>query len=67
MTQNTKTLLTIAVLGGVGYIIYKQMNKPKSFANYVEDDFFNYVDDDFFNYVDEDFYNLDGADEKGKK
>lgn len=35
MTKNTKTLLTIAVLGGVGYLIYKQMNKPKSFSNAV--------------------------------
>ena len=34
MTKNTKTLLTIAVLGGVGYLIYKQMNKPKSFSNF---------------------------------
>ena len=50
------------MLGGlaiVGYFIYKQINKPKNFANYVDADFFNYVDADFFNF--------DGDNEKRKK
>jgi hypothetical protein len=36
MTKNTKTLLTIAGVGVVGYIIYNQMKKKgsKNFANF---------------------------------
>jgi hypothetical protein len=41
MTQNTKNLLMIGGVAVVGYLIYKQMSKPKNFANYVDDDFFN--------------------------
>ena len=59
MTQNTKNLLMLGGLVIAGYFIYKQINKPKNFSNYVDDDFFNYVDDDFFNF--------DGGKEKRKK
>jgi hypothetical protein len=33
MTQNTKNLLMIGGVAVVGYLIYKQMSKPKNFAN----------------------------------
>ena len=41
MTMNTKNLLMIGGVAVVGYLIYKQMSKPKNFANYVDADFFN--------------------------
>jgi hypothetical protein len=34
MTKQTKTLLGLAVLAGVGYYAYTQYNKPKGFANF---------------------------------
>jgi hypothetical protein len=34
MNKQTKTLLGLAVLAGVGYYAYTQYNKPKSFANF---------------------------------
>jgi hypothetical protein len=42
MTKNTKNILMVGGLAVVGYLIYKQMSKPKNFANYVDDDFFNF-------------------------
>jgi hypothetical protein len=39
--MNTKNLLMIGGVAVVGYLIYKQMSKPKNFANYVDADFFN--------------------------
>jgi hypothetical protein len=51
MTNNTKTLLTIAGVGVVGYIIYKQFFKKgsKNFSNFAEQEFSNYTDEEFFN------------------
>jgi len=42
MTKNTKNILMVGGFAVVGYLIYKQMSKPKNFANYVDDDFFNF-------------------------
>lgn len=33
MTKNTKMLIGIAVVGTAGYLLWKQSQKPKSFAN----------------------------------
>jgi hypothetical protein len=51
MTKNTKTLLTIAGVGVVGYIIYNKFIKKgsKNFSNFAEQEFSNYADEDFFN------------------
>jgi hypothetical protein len=42
--MNTKTILTVLVVGGVGYYLFNQWKKKqgtKNFANYVDDDFMN--------------------------
>ena len=47
MTKNTKTLLTVAGVAVVGYLLYTQFRKKsgsKSFAGFTaDDDFFNVV------------------------
>ncbi len=44
MTKNTKTILGVVAVAGIGYYLYMQYKKKqgaKNFANYVDDDFFN--------------------------
>lgn len=45
MTKNTKTILGVVAVAGIGYYLYNQYKKnkgAKNFANYVDDDFFNF-------------------------
>lgn len=45
MTKNTKTILGVVAVAGIGYYLYNQWKNKKgsskNFANYVDDDFFN--------------------------
>jgi hypothetical protein len=35
MTKNTKILLGVAAVAGLGYYFYSQANKPKNFSSFV--------------------------------
>jgi hypothetical protein len=37
MSNQTKTLLGVAVVAGLGYYFWKQSQQPKSFANFMQE------------------------------
>lgn len=55
MTKNTKTILGVVAVAGIGYYLYNQYMKNKGAKK------------NFVNYVDEDFYNVGGGKVTGTK
>lgn len=55
MTKNTKTILGVVAIAGIGYYLYNQYMKNKGAKK------------NFVNYVDEDFYNVGGGKVTGTK